>query len=114
MLIPEARVRAYVFICVGRGSLITSPIHTHQASIWTLMSHHMSGESVPGNRIQTQQLLPVANLQLSSSPSRVGGGVESVEVTKQTVLYIVLHTMCRVSQQLEREYLKHRPDVGSQ
>lgn len=73
MLIPEARVRTYGSICVRRGSLVTSPIHTHQISIWTLMSHHMSGESVLGNRIQTQQLLPAANLRLSASPSRVGG-----------------------------------------
>lgn len=74
MLIPEARARTYVSICVGRGeSLITTPIHTRQASIWTPMSPHMSGESVLANRTQTQQRLPAANLRLSAAPSRLGG-----------------------------------------
>lgn len=103
MLIPEARARTYVSICVwggvgGRGSLISTPIHTRQASIWTLMSPHMSGLSVAANRIQTQQRLPAANLPLSASPSWLGG---MGGVTKQAVPYIVLHMACRVSQQLE-------------
>lgn len=110
MLIPEAHARTYVSIFGGRGSL---PIHTRHVSIWTLMSPHMSGESVPGNRIQTRQLLPGANLPLSASPSWVGGRLESAGVTKQTVLYIVLHVTRRVSQQLERENSNAGPMLGA-
>lgn len=85
----------------GGGSLTTAPIHTCQASIWTLMSPHMSGESVAANRIQTQQRLPAANLPLSASPCRLGGG--GWEVAEQSVPYIALHAQCRDSQQPKME-----------
>ncbi len=42
-------------VCVcGRGILMTIPIHMCHASIWILLSEHMSGKSAPSNRIQAQ------------------------------------------------------------
>lgn len=66
------------------------------------MSPHMSGELL-ANRIQTQQRLPAANPPLSAPPSRLRGMRMGGGVTEQTVLYIVLHMTCKVSQQLETD-----------
>lgn len=52
---------------------MTIPIHTCHASIWILLSDHMSGKSVPSNRIQAQMMSFYNELtcHLSDAPRQV-------------------------------------------
>lgn len=74
-------VYTHVYLCVlvwclyVMGILMTIPIHMCHASIWILLSDHMSGKSAPGNRIQAQMMSFHVELtcHLSDSPHQVKG-----------------------------------------
>lgn len=53
--------------------LMTIPIHMCRASIWILLSEHMSGKSAPSNRIQAQMMSFYIELtcHLSAFPHQV-------------------------------------------
>ena len=60
---------AWMYMCVIE-ILMTIPIHAPHASIWILLSEHMSGKSAPSNRIQAQMMSFYMELtcHLSDSP----------------------------------------------
>lgn len=49
-------VHIHIFECVYVMILMAISIQTCHASIWILLSEHMSGKSVPGNRIRAQMM----------------------------------------------------------
>lgn len=65
--------------------LMTIPIHMCHASIWILLSEHMSGKSVPSNRIQAQMMQFNAELTCHLSDSEPAGqGTEPLGSCIQT------------------------------